>query len=95
MLETSSTAEAITTSHTRMPLMPHSEGLPLRFLDALHGCSSALIAVGLFSAVVNILYLTGSFYMLQVYDRVMTSRSIPTLIGLSVLAALLRWPGTT
>jgi ATP-binding cassette subfamily C protein len=33
--------------------------------------------------------LTGSFYMLQVYDRVLPSRSVPTLIGLLILATLL------
>ncbi len=38
------------------------------------------------SAVINVLYLTGSFYMLEVYDRVIPSRSFPTLIGLSILA---------
>src|ERR1041384_5962828 len=43
----------------------------------------------LFSALINILYLTGSFYMLQIYDRVIPSRSVPTLIALSVLAATL------
>lgn len=40
--------------------------------------------VGL-SAVANLLALTGSLYMLQVYDRVLPARSIPTLIGLTVL----------
>ncbi len=35
---------------------------------------------------INVLYLTGSFYMLEVYDRVLPSRSVPTLVGLSVLA---------
>ena len=39
------------------------------------------------SCVVNVLALTGSFYMLQVYDRVLSSRSVPTLIALSILAA--------
>ena len=34
---------------------------------------------------VNILYLTGSIYMLEVYDRVLPSRSVPTLVGLSIL----------
>lgn len=48
-----------------------------------------MITVGLISGMINILYLTGSFYMLQVYDRVLPGHSIPTLIGLSGLAALL------
>ncbi|MCC6890674.1 MAG: type I secretion system permease/ATPase [Hyphomicrobiales bacterium] len=42
-------------------------------------------AVGIISAVVNVLALTGSLYMLQVYDRVLTSRSLQTLVLLSVL----------
>lgn len=42
--------------------------------------------VALFSAVINILTLTGSFYMLQVYDRVLVSRSIETLVALSLVA---------
>src|SRR5215475_6496386 len=41
------------------------------------------------SAVINVLYLTGSFYMLEVYDRVIPSRSFPTLVGLSILAVSL------
>ncbi len=49
----------------------------------------ALLAVAIMSATVNILALTGSFYMLQVYDRVLTSHSVPTLIGLTGLMLLL------
>jgi ATP-binding cassette subfamily C protein PrsD len=56
---------------------------------ALSGFYIALLGVGLFSAVINLLYLTGSFYMLQIYDRVIPSRSISTLVALSVLAATL------
>lgn len=41
--------------------------------------------VALFSAVVNILMLTGSLYMLQVYDRVLASGSKETLLALSIL----------
>ncbi len=45
--------------------------------------------MALISCVVNVLALTGSFYMLQIYDRVLSSRSIPTLIALSMLAIAL------
>lgn len=38
------------------------------------------------SGLINVLALTGSFYMLQVYDRALTSGSVPTLLALSVLA---------
>lgn len=37
------------------------------------------------SGIINVLALTGSFYMLQIYDRALTSGSIPTLAALSVL----------
>ena len=40
----------------------------------------------LFSAAMSILALTTSFYMLEVYDRVLTSRSSATLVLLTVLA---------
>jgi type I secretion system ABC transporter, PrtD family len=46
------------------------------------------IAVFLFfmSGIINILALTGAFYMLQVYDRALTSASMPTLLAISLLA---------
>ena len=46
-------------------------------------------AVGLFSVFANLLMLTGPIYMLQVYDRVLSSRSVETLIALSALVAFL------
>jgi PrtD family type I secretion system ABC transporter len=57
--------------------------------DALHAYRTAFLGTGLISAVINVLYLTGSFFMLEVYDRVLPSRSLPTLVGLVVIAALL------
>ena len=45
-----------------------------------------LLLIAIFSGIVNILALTSSIYMLQVYDRVLSSRSIPTLIALSLAA---------
>jgi len=55
--------------------------------DALRACRSAFIGVGFMSCMINLLYLTGSMFMLQVYDRVLPSRSVPTLVGLVVIAA--------
>ena len=46
-------------------------------------------AVGIFSFFANLLMLTGPLYMLQVYDRVLGSRSEATLLALSVLVAFL------
>ncbi len=40
-----------------------------------------------FSIFVNLLMLTGPLYMLQVYDRVLASRSVETLVALSILVA--------
>ena len=43
----------------------------------------------LFSVFINLLMLTGPVYMLQVYDRVLASRSVETLVALSILVAVL------
>ncbi|TXN26099.1 type I secretion system permease/ATPase [Methylobacterium sp. WL30] len=57
--------------------------------SALTSCRTAFVGVAVMSGVVNVLYLTGSFFMLEVYDRVIPSRSVPTLIGLMALALTL------
>ena len=51
---------------------------------ALHDSRRAFGSVALFSGVVNLLMLAGPLYMLQIYDRVLSSRSVPTLVALSV-----------
>jgi ABC-type protease/lipase transport system fused ATPase/permease subunit len=48
-----------------------------------------LWGVVFFSAFINILALTGSLFMLQVYDRILPSGSVPTLVVLFLLAAAL------
>jgi ATP-binding cassette subfamily C protein PrsD len=55
--------------------------------SALAACRSALLGVGAMSLMINLLYLTGSLFMLEIYDRVIPSRSVPTLVGLGILAA--------
>ena len=52
---------------------------------ALRDCRRAFASVAVFSGIVNLLMLAGPLYMLQVYDRVLSSRSVPTLIALSIL----------
>src|SRR5664279_3828627 len=54
--------------------------------DALRACRGAFVGVGVMSCMINLLYLTGSLFMLEVYDRVLPSRSVPTLVGLAILA---------
>jgi ATP-binding cassette subfamily C protein len=52
---------------------------------AFKAYSQTFWSAALFSAMVNMRMLAGPLYMLQVYDRVLASRSVPTLIALSVL----------
>ncbi|MGI9477574.1 MAG: type I secretion system permease/ATPase [Hyphomicrobiaceae bacterium] len=56
---------------------------------ALARCRSGLLSVGFFSCLMNLLLLTGPFFMLQIYDRVLTSRSVSTLLGLALIASVL------
>ncbi|MCJ8325165.1 MAG: type I secretion system permease/ATPase [Hyphomicrobiales bacterium] len=57
--------------------------------QALHSCKSAFTSILLFSLVINLLMLTGSLFMLQIYDRVLPSKSVPTLIALTILIIVL------
>jgi len=47
--------------------------------------SASLYTLGI-SGIINILALTGSFYMMQIYDRALLSGSVPTLVLISFLA---------
>jgi len=51
----------------------------------LRECGRKMIGIALFSGVINLLMLSGSLYMLQVYDRVIPSRNMATLFGLSLM----------
>ena len=60
--------------------------MPHRGLIA--GCRFGFAAAALFSLAINLLMLTSAFYMFQVFDRVLVSRSAETLLYLTLLAVL-------
>jgi ATP-binding cassette, subfamily C, type I secretion system permease/ATPase len=51
----------------------------------LRASARRMAFIAIFSGVINLLMLSGSLYMLQVYDRVIPSRNLATLFGLSTL----------
>jgi len=57
--------------------------------QALIACKGSFLTVGFFSLFINLLLLVPSFYMLQVYDRVLSSSSITTLVMLTLIMLLL------
>ncbi|MFO1148331.1 MAG: type I secretion system permease/ATPase [Alsobacter sp.] len=56
---------------------------PLR--SAFRACRPGFVGIGVASAMVNVLTLAGSIYMLQVYDRVIPSHNGATLVGLTIV----------
>ncbi|QEL26425.1 type I secretion system permease/ATPase [Bosea sp. F3-2] len=55
---------------------------------AFAACRRYFVTAALFSLAINILYLASPLYMLQVYDRVINSRSEVTLVMLTVVLVL-------
>ncbi len=54
---------------------------------ALAGCRRVWVGVGVFSACLNLLMLAVPLYMMQVYDRVLTTGSVDTLLALTAMVA--------
>src|SRR3954471_24174551 len=73
-------------SHSRFAGAEGSADTPLR--RALAACRKQFLLVGLFSGVVNLLQLTTSIYMMQVFDRVLATRILDTLLYLSIIAVV-------
>uniref|UniRef100_UPI00211B2D11 type I secretion system permease/ATPase n=1 Tax=Crenothrix polyspora TaxID=360316 RepID=UPI00211B2D11 len=57
--------------------------------QAIRHCRHSFQSAALFSFFINVLMLMPSLYMMQVYDRVLGSNSIPTLLMLTLLAVVL------
>ena len=64
-------------------------GINSELKEAILASKKSFIVVGFFSLFINLLMLVPPLYMLQLYDRVLTSRSEDTLIMLTLLVVLL------
>ncbi|HYC96623.1 type I secretion system permease/ATPase [Brevundimonas sp.] len=65
-----------------LPSKPGTEPLA----EALRACRSHFLWAAVFSALVNLLYLTPTLYMMQVYDRVVPTGGLTTLVLITVVA---------
>ena len=74
----------MSTSTPRRPTRGESPGASL-LRNTFRRCRPALLFAILFSSVINLLMLVPPLYMMQVYDRVLSSRSEATLVALTVL----------
>ena len=75
---------------TSRPVETQASDPPSLDADAIRSATrGAFLGAAGISFFVNILMLTGPLFMLQVYDRVLTSKSVPTLMALLMLTALL------
>src|ERR1700761_199739 len=66
---------------------PRPPPISSELAEALGACRRAFIAIALFSGMSNLLMLSGALFMLEIYARVLPSRSLPTLVGLLILVA--------
>ena len=73
------------TSAPRRPTRGESPGASL-LRDTFRRCRPALLFAVLFSSTINLLMLVPPLYMMQLYDRVLSSRSEATLVALTALA---------
>lgn len=62
---------------------------PTELEETLRACKGGFISAGVFSLFINLLMLVPAIYMLQVYDRALGSRSVETLVMLTVILVLL------
>lgn len=64
----------------------NAANMPNALNGALRACRASFVVVGLFSLVINALMLALPLYMLQVYDRVLSTGRTETLIMLTIMA---------
>jgi len=71
---------------SKLPGRQRQQSASSELTAALAACRRAFLAIALFSGMNNVLMLTGALFMLEIYDRVLPSRSVPTLVALLILA---------
>ena len=71
-------------NHTPRQIYRHKDELRALLLS----CKSYFVTAMIFSCAINLLYLAGPLYMLQVYDRVVSSGSVVTLVMLTLVLLL-------
>lgn len=69
--------------------LKNAQAGPSELTGVLVKSRSSFLGAFVFSMMINLLMLTGSMFMLQVYDRILPSRSIATLVGLSSIVLVL------
>jgi PrtD family type I secretion system ABC transporter len=62
--------------------------VPAPLEESVRACRPHFVAAALFSALVNILFLAPTIYMMQVYDRVVPTQGVLTLLWLTLIVAL-------
>jgi ATP-binding cassette, subfamily C, type I secretion system permease/ATPase len=78
-----------TSESPRAPAQPSRIHGGSELRNALWSCRTAFVGTAAFSFITNVLMLTGAIFMLEIYDRVLPSRSVPTLVALCVIAGIL------
>src|SRR3546814_17401236 len=68
--------------------MRHDSAVPVPIKAAFAACRRHFAAAALFSALVNILYLAPTIYMMQVYDRVVPTGGELTLFWITVIVGI-------
>lgn len=64
-----------------------ADEMPPALVDAMRACKQHLIIAAAFSALINILYLAPTIYMMQVYDRVVPTGGVVTLLWITAVVA--------
>jgi len=87
MADRRSFAESERSFASVIPPSRRRSSLPVLNLPQRSARAAKPFATAVFSGVSNLLMLTGALFMLEIYDRILPSRSVPTLVALLILVA--------